>query len=131
MAEPAEIGSVVAFLAGGGASYITATTIFADGGIMQSSPGSEREPDDPWAGAPHPTSGSRPSTAFDLPGRAGPTTAVIHGSWFSGDGAQALFAQPTTTTPGTRPPAGRILGSWAEGWSVRPVPQPLLTFSAG
>jgi glucose 1-dehydrogenase len=39
MAEPAEIGSVVAFLAGGGASYITATTIFADGGIMQSSPG--------------------------------------------------------------------------------------------
>jgi glucose 1-dehydrogenase len=39
MAEPEEIGSVVAFLAGGGASYITATTIFADGGIMQSSPG--------------------------------------------------------------------------------------------
>lgn len=39
MAEPAEIGSVVAFLAGDGASYITATTIFADGGIMQSSPG--------------------------------------------------------------------------------------------
>src|ERR1700722_16340535 len=39
MAEPDEIGSVVAFLAGDGASYITATTIFADGGIMQSSPG--------------------------------------------------------------------------------------------
>ena len=39
MAEPKEIGSVVAFLAGGGASYITATTIFADGGIMQSSVG--------------------------------------------------------------------------------------------
>lgn len=39
MAQPAEIGSVVAFLAGEGASYITATTIFADGGIMQSSPG--------------------------------------------------------------------------------------------
>jgi len=39
MAEPEEIGSVVAFLAGGGASYITATTIFADGGIMQSSVG--------------------------------------------------------------------------------------------
>ncbi len=39
MAEPAEIASVVAFLAGDGASYITATTIFADGGIMQSSPG--------------------------------------------------------------------------------------------
>jgi glucose 1-dehydrogenase len=39
MAEPAEIGSVVAFLAGDGSSYITATTIFADGGIMQSSPG--------------------------------------------------------------------------------------------
>ena len=39
MAEPEEIGSVVAFLAGDGASYITATTIFADGGIMQSSVG--------------------------------------------------------------------------------------------
>jgi glucose 1-dehydrogenase len=39
MAEPGEIASVVAFLAGDGASYITATTIFADGGIMQSSPG--------------------------------------------------------------------------------------------
>ena len=39
MAEPGEIASVVAFLAGDGASYIAATTIFADGGIMQSSPG--------------------------------------------------------------------------------------------
>ena len=39
MAQPEEIGSVVAFLAGEGASYITATTIFADGGIMHSSPG--------------------------------------------------------------------------------------------
>jgi glucose 1-dehydrogenase len=39
MAEPEEIGSVVAFLAGDGASYVTATTIFADGGIMHSSPG--------------------------------------------------------------------------------------------
>jgi glucose 1-dehydrogenase len=39
MAQPAEIGSVVAFLAGDGASYLTATTIFADGGIMHSSPG--------------------------------------------------------------------------------------------
>ena len=39
MAEPHEIGSVVAFLAGDGASYLTATTIFADGGIMHSSPG--------------------------------------------------------------------------------------------
>ena len=29
----------MAFLAGPGASYIAATTIFADGGIMQSSPG--------------------------------------------------------------------------------------------
>jgi glucose 1-dehydrogenase len=39
MAAPEEIARLVAFLAGNGASYITATTIFADGGIMQSSPG--------------------------------------------------------------------------------------------
>jgi len=39
VAKPEEIATVVAFLAGDGASYITATTIFADGGIMQSSPG--------------------------------------------------------------------------------------------
>lgn len=39
MAQPEEIGSVVAFLAGDGAGYITATTIFADGGIMHGSPG--------------------------------------------------------------------------------------------
>jgi glucose 1-dehydrogenase len=39
MAKPEEIANLVAFLAGAGSSYITATTIFADGGIMQSSPG--------------------------------------------------------------------------------------------
>ncbi len=39
MARPQEIAGLVAFLAGDGASYITATTVFADGGIMQSSPG--------------------------------------------------------------------------------------------
>jgi glucose 1-dehydrogenase len=39
MGKAAEIGSVVAFIAGEGASYLTATTIFADGGIMHSSPG--------------------------------------------------------------------------------------------
>jgi glucose 1-dehydrogenase len=39
MAEPEEIASLVAFLADEGAGYITATTIFADGGIMHSSPG--------------------------------------------------------------------------------------------
>jgi glucose 1-dehydrogenase len=39
MATPHEIASVAAFLAGDGASYMTATTIFADGGIMHSSPG--------------------------------------------------------------------------------------------
>jgi glucose 1-dehydrogenase len=39
MAQPSEIGSVVAFLAGDGASYLTATTVMADGGLIQSSPG--------------------------------------------------------------------------------------------
>ena len=39
MAQPEEIGEVVAFLAGEGASYMTATTVFVDGGIMHSSPG--------------------------------------------------------------------------------------------
>ena len=39
MAKPHEIGDVVAFLASDGASYLTATTIFADGGLMRSSPG--------------------------------------------------------------------------------------------
>lgn len=39
MAKPEEIASVVVFLAGEGASYLTATTIFADGGLMQSSVG--------------------------------------------------------------------------------------------
>jgi glucose 1-dehydrogenase len=39
MAQPREIGSVVALLAGSGASYVTATTLIADGGLMQSSPG--------------------------------------------------------------------------------------------
>lgn len=39
MAEPAEIGNVIAFLASDEASYITGTTVFADGGLMQSSPG--------------------------------------------------------------------------------------------
>jgi glucose 1-dehydrogenase len=39
MAEPEEIAAVVAFLAGDGSSYVTATTIMADGGLIQSSPG--------------------------------------------------------------------------------------------
>jgi glucose 1-dehydrogenase len=39
LAQPDEIANVVAFLAGDGASYLAATTIFADGGLMQSSPG--------------------------------------------------------------------------------------------
>ena len=39
MARPEEIGSVVALLACSGCSYVTATTVFADGGLMQSSPG--------------------------------------------------------------------------------------------
>ena len=39
MAKPEEIASLVAFLAGDGASYMTATTVFIDGGLMHSSPG--------------------------------------------------------------------------------------------
>jgi glucose 1-dehydrogenase len=39
LAEPSEIATVVAFLADDDSSYVTATTIFADGGLMQSSPG--------------------------------------------------------------------------------------------
>ena len=39
MAQPEEIASIVAMLASDRASYITATTVFADGGLMQSSPG--------------------------------------------------------------------------------------------
>jgi glucose 1-dehydrogenase len=38
-ADPAEIGSVIAFLAGDGASYLEATTIFAGGGLIHSSRG--------------------------------------------------------------------------------------------
>lgn len=39
MARPEEIADVVGFAAGQGASYLTATTIFVDGGIMQNSVG--------------------------------------------------------------------------------------------
>jgi glucose 1-dehydrogenase len=39
MATPEEIADVVAFLADDQASYLTATTVFVDGGIMHSSPG--------------------------------------------------------------------------------------------
>jgi glucose 1-dehydrogenase len=39
MAKPEEIATVVGFLAGDSASYVTATTVFADGGMMQNSPG--------------------------------------------------------------------------------------------
>jgi glucose 1-dehydrogenase len=39
MARPEEIANVVGFLAGDAATYLTATTIFADGGIMHGSVG--------------------------------------------------------------------------------------------
>jgi glucose 1-dehydrogenase len=39
MAKPEEIGDVVAFLADEEAGYVTATTVFTDGGLMQTSPG--------------------------------------------------------------------------------------------
>jgi glucose 1-dehydrogenase len=39
LAQPEEIAAVVAFVASDAASYLSSTTIFADGGLMQSSPG--------------------------------------------------------------------------------------------
>jgi len=39
MAKPEEIANVVVFVASDAASYLTATTLFADGGIMMQSPG--------------------------------------------------------------------------------------------
>jgi glucose 1-dehydrogenase len=39
MAQPDEIAAVVAFLASDAATYMTATTLFVDGGLMHSSPG--------------------------------------------------------------------------------------------
>lgn len=39
MAKPEEISRVVGFLAGGGGSYMTASTLFVDGGLMHQSPG--------------------------------------------------------------------------------------------
>jgi len=39
MAQPEEIAKLVAFVASGEASYMTATTVFSDGGLMHSSPG--------------------------------------------------------------------------------------------
>jgi glucose 1-dehydrogenase len=39
MANPEEIAGMVAFLAGPQASYVTATTVFVDGGMTQQSPG--------------------------------------------------------------------------------------------
>ena len=39
MAQPQEIADVVVFLASGKSGYLTATTVFVDGGIMQGSVG--------------------------------------------------------------------------------------------
>ena len=40
MVRPEEIADVVRFVSGPGARYLTATTVFVDGGIMMQSPGS-------------------------------------------------------------------------------------------
>jgi glucose 1-dehydrogenase len=39
VAQPEEIADVVVFLASGKAGYLTASTVFLDGGIMQGSVG--------------------------------------------------------------------------------------------
>jgi glucose 1-dehydrogenase len=39
VAEPSEIGDVVAFVVSDAAKYMTATTVFVDGGIMHGSVG--------------------------------------------------------------------------------------------
>src|ERR1019366_3217296 len=39
MGQPEGVAKLVAFLASDGASYMTSTTVFADGGLMQQSPG--------------------------------------------------------------------------------------------
>ncbi len=39
LADPSEIGDVVAYLAGPRSTYLTAMTVMADGGLIQSSPG--------------------------------------------------------------------------------------------
>jgi len=39
LAQPSEIVDVVVFLASGKSAYLTATTVFIDGGIMQGSVG--------------------------------------------------------------------------------------------
>jgi glucose 1-dehydrogenase len=39
VADPSEIGGVVAFVISDAAKYMTATTVFVDGGIMQGSTG--------------------------------------------------------------------------------------------
>jgi glucose 1-dehydrogenase len=39
MAQPAKIADMVIFLASGQAAYMTGTTVFLDGGIMQGSVG--------------------------------------------------------------------------------------------
>ena len=89
---------------------------------MQSSPGLEREPGRPVAGAPHPTSGSRPSTAYRS-GRA--AIAITARLVLSDDGAQALLAPADDHD--AAPARGRQpvdLFRLAEGWSVQSVPQP-------
>jgi glucose 1-dehydrogenase len=47
MAQPEEVGSVVAFLATPAAGYMTATTVVVDGGIMMQSPGLSLVPPNP------------------------------------------------------------------------------------
>ena len=88
MADPAEIGSVVAFLAGDGASYINGTTIFADGG--------------PDAFQPGPVGGKRPGRIDKGDPHARPYDVIIIGTGAGGGTLAHTLAAGRKADPAAR-----------------------------